>query len=147
MTNYEPIDEPAQILLVDDDEDDIMLITRAFSKVWDSYQIHTAHDGDEALAFLQRQGEYANAPKPDLILLDLNMPRINGYEVLSFVKGNENLKRIPVVVLTTASDEKSIDEAYARHANSFISKPSLYSELDKIVELVARYWLGTAQKP
>lgn len=145
MISYEPIDAPAEILLVDDDDDDIMLITEAFAKVWDNYHISTAHDGDEAISFLKQEGEFADAPRPDLILLDLNMPRVNGYEVLGFAKGDETLKAIPVVVLTTASDEKTIKDVYLRHANSFISKPSLQSELNNIVKMVAEYWFKTSK--
>ncbi len=143
MTTYEPIDEPAEILLVEDDEDDIMFITEAFAKVWQNYQIHTVTDGAKAISYLKQEGEYASAPRPDLILLDLNMPRVNGYEVLTFAKGNDDLKRIPIVVLTTASDDRTKDEVYAGYANSFIAKPSLPSELNHVVKMVAEYWLGT----
>jgi len=145
MITYEPIDEPAEILLVEDDEDDILFITEAFAKVWQSYNINTVTDGAQAISYLKQEGEYASAPRPDLILLDLNMPRVNGYEVLAFAKSDDDLKRIPIVVLTTASDDRTRDEVYASHANSFIAKPSLPSELNNVVRMVAQYWLGTAK--
>ena len=146
MITYEPIDEPAEILLVEDDEDDILFITEAFAEVWQSYNIHTVTDGAQAISFLKQEGEFASAPRPDLILLDLNMPRVNGYEVLAFAKSDDDLKRIPIVVLTTASDDRTRDEVYASHANSFIAKPSLPSELNNVVRMVAQYWLGTAKQ-
>jgi len=142
MTAYKLTDATAEILLIEDDEDDIMFITEAFAKVWQNYQIHSVTDGAKAISYLKQEGEYASAPRPDLILLDLNMPRVNGYEVLAFAKSDDILKRIPIVVLTTASDERTKDEVYANHANSFIAKPSLPSELNDVVRMVAQYWLG-----
>ncbi len=130
------------ILLAEDDPDDVEFVRRAFAKVWSDCRLHVVENGEQALAFLNRNGEFAKAPMPDLILLDLNMPRKNGYDVLLEVKEDEALRHIPVVVLTTSSDRDSIMKAYQLHANSFITKPVSAEQLERIVELVIEYWFS-----
>ncbi len=130
------------ILLAEDDPDDVEFVRRAFAKVWSDCRLHVVENGEQALAFLNRAGEFAKSPVPDLILLDLNMPRKNGYEVLLEVKESESLRHIPVVVLTTSSDRDSIMKAYQLHANSFITKPVSAEQLERIVELVIEYWFS-----
>ena len=144
---FEPIDEPAHILLVEDDGDDAVVVSRAFAKVWVNYQLHVARDGNEALAFLRNEPGFEEAPKPDLILLDLNMPKKNGFEVLLDLKADDRLKHIPVVVLTTSSDHECVLKSYQLYANSFIVKPISPNSLNDIVELVAQYWLAAVSLP
>lgn len=138
---------PVHILLVEDDPDDVVFVRRAFAKVWADCKLHVVNNGEAGLQFLRRQGEYSDAPTPDLILLDLNMPKKNGYEVLGDIKHDDVLKHIPVVVLTTSSDPDSIMKAYQMHANSFISKPVSAEQLNRIAELVIQYWFGMVGLP
>lgn len=135
------------ILLVEDDPDDVAFVRRAFATVWADCQLHVVSNGEMALSFLRNEGEFADAPLPDLVLLDLNMPKKNGYEVLIDVKGDEALRHIPVIVLTTSSDRSSIMKAYQLHANSFITKPITAEQLNRIVELVIEYWFSTVGLP
>lgn len=130
------------ILLAEDDPDDVEFVRRAFAKVWSDCRLHVVENGEQALAFLNRADGFEKAPTPDLILLDLNMPRKNGYDVLLEVKEDEALRHIPVVVLTTSSDRDSIMKAYQLHANSFITKPVSAEQLERIVELVIEYWFS-----
>lgn len=145
--SQQPLDAPINILLVEDDETDIKFIIRAFERLWEKPSINVVHDGDQALAFLRKQDEYAGAVAPDLILLDLNMPGRNGYEVLKEVKSDPGLKQIPIVVLTTSSDEDSVAQAYKLHANSFITKPATFEELQNMVQKVVDYWMSVARLP
>ncbi len=135
--------QSAHILLVEDDPDDVKFIKRAFAKVWVDYELHVASDGEQALAMLRRSDGYEDEPKPDLILLDLNMPKMNGFEVLDSLKSDSELCQIPVVVLTTSNDREAMAKAYQLHANSFISKPVTSEELNRMVEMVAQYWFNT----
>ena len=130
------------ILLAEDDPDDVEFIRRAFAKVWSDCRLHVVENGEVALEFLRREGEFQDAPTPDLILLDLNMPKKNGYEVLTEVKDDETLRYIPIVVLTTSSDRDSVMKAYQLHANSFITKPVSSGQLERIVQLVIEYWFS-----
>jgi two-component system response regulator len=130
------------ILLAEDDPDDVEFVRRAFAKVWADCRLHVVENGEVALDFLRRTGPFEDAPLPDLVLLDLNMPRKNGYEVLLEVKEDEALRHIPVIVLTTSSDRDSIMKAYQLHANSFITKPVTAEQLERIVELVIEYWFS-----
>lgn len=144
---YEPIDSPVHILLVEDDPDDVVFMQRAFSKVWINYQLHVVRNGEEALAFVRNGAGYEDAEPPDLVLLDLNMPRMNGFEVLRVLKSDDTLKHIPVVVLTTSGDEESMMKSYKLHANSFITKPVTSEGLNRIVGLVVDYWFSAAGRP
>ena len=130
------------ILLAEDDPDDVEFVRRAFAKVWSDCRLHVVENGEQALAFLNRAEGFEKVPTPDLMLLDLNMPRKNGYDVLLEVKEDEALRHIPVVVLTTSSDRDSIMKAYQLHANSFITKPVSAEQLERIVELVIEYWFS-----
>ena len=130
------------ILLAEDDPDDVEFVRRAFAKVWSDCRLHVVENGEQALAFLNRAEGFEKVPTPDLMLLDLNMPRKNGYDVLLEVKDDEALRHIPVVVLTTSSDRDSIMKAYQLHANSFITKPVSAEQLERIVELVIEYWFS-----
>lgn len=137
------------ILLVEDNEDDIMAITRAFKGLDFLSGMDVARDGQEALDYLTRAGRYASAkkPLPALILLDLNLPLVDGFAVLRRLKADENLKKIPVVVLTTSSREEDVERSYAAGAVSFITKPpSLREFIDKAREFEA-YWTAVSRLP
>jgi len=131
----------AHILLVDDNEGDILLTKEAFEESKVKTTISVAKNGKEALDFLFKKGLFANAKKPDLILLDINMPIINGHEVLRQIKADVNLKKIPVIMLTTSSSEKDISTAYENHCNSYIKKPLEMSEFFEAALKIEEFWL------
>ena len=138
---------PIEILLVEDSPSDIDLTREALEDTRVANNLSVVNDGVEALAFLRREGQYAQAPHPDLILLDLNLPKKDGREVLADIKADEDLKRIPVVVLTTSSAELDIVKSYDLHANCYITKPV---DLDKFVEVVRTiddFWLTVVRLP
>ena len=138
---------PAEILLVEDSPTDALLAKEAlkFSKVLNN--LHTVMDGVDAIAFLRKEGEYANVPRPDIILLDLNMPRMDGREVLKEIKADEDLKLIPVVVLTTSMDEIDVLKAYGLHANCYIVKPVDFEKFAEIVRTIEIFWLVVVTLP
>ena len=138
---------PAEILLVEDSPTDALLAKEAlkFSKVCNN--LHTVMDGVDAMAFLRKEGEYANVPRPDIILLDLNMPRMDGREVLKEIKADEDLKFIPVVVLTTSMDEIDVLKAYGLHANCYIVKPVDFEKFAEIVRTIEVFWLVVVTLP
>jgi len=131
----------AHILLVDDNEGDILLTKEAFEESKVKTTISVAKNGKEALDFLFKKGVFTDAKKPDLILLDINMPIINGHEVLRQIKADVNLKKIPVIMLTTSSSEKDISTAYENHCNSYIKKPLEMSEFFKAALKIEEFWL------
>ncbi len=138
------------ILLVEDDAEDIEIIRRAFQRAETDNPIHVVRDGQEAMEFLQRTGRHADAsraPRPGLILLDLDLPRLDGREVLARIKGDPRLRRIPVVVLTTSADQVDVSACYDRGANSFIAKPLDVGGLLAAVTTIGKYWLQTVQIP
>jgi chemotaxis family two-component system response regulator Rcp1 len=109
--------------------------------------LHVVGDGESALAFTQREGKYAGAPRPDLILLDLNLPKRDGREVLALIKGDDNLKRIPVVVLTGSRAEEDVLAAYGLQANCYITKPADFDQFVNVVRAVEEFWLTVAKLP
>lgn len=135
------------IFLVEDNKADIRLIQEALKNSLVPHEIITVRDGIDAMAYLHQEGEYADAPRPDLILLDLNLPRKDGREVLAEIKADPNLKRIPVVVLTTSRNEDDIFHSYDLHVNCYITKSRNLSELFKIVKGIEDFWLGTVTLP
>ncbi|TVP53169.1 MAG: response regulator [Mongoliibacter sp.] len=132
---------PAHILLVEDNEGDIILTLDAFEESKIKTDISVAKNGQEALDFLYKRGEFENAEKPDLILLDINMPIFNGHEVLKQIKQDPNLKKIPVIMLTTSSSQKDIDTAYENHSNSYVKKPIDMDEFLKAILKIEEFWL------
>ena len=138
MTN---ILKPAHILLVEDNEGDILLTLDAFEESKFKTDVSVARNGQEALDFLKKQGQYKNAQKPDLILLDINIPIFNGHEVLEQIKHDENLKKIPVIMLTTSSDQKDIARAYGNYCNSYVKKPLEIKEFISAVLQIEEFWL------
>ncbi|GAB1535871.1 response regulator [Geovibrio sp. ADMFC3] len=138
---------PFEILLVEDNAGDARLLKEAFRDIDTPCNINVVKDGVDALRFLYRQDEFFSAPRPDLILLDLNLPRKDGREVLADVKQNESVKSIPVIVLTTSSSEKDIQTAYGLYANSYIKKPVDLDEFEHVVKTIEQFWLKLAFLP
>lgn len=136
-----------QILLVEDNEGDILLTLEAFKELKVRNTVAVVKDGVEAIDFLKRKGEYAGSRSPDLILLDINMPRLNGIEVLDFIKRDEKLRKIPVVMLTTSSSESDITECYEKSANCFITKPLDFGRFLSVVQSIESFWFTIAQLP
>jgi two-component system, chemotaxis family, response regulator Rcp1 len=130
------------ILLVEDSSTDTELILQAVREAGLRSHLFVVPDGEGAMAFLQHDWPYLRSPRPDLILLDLNLPGKDGRQVLADVKANEDLKRIPVVVLTASTEEEDMREAYANHANAYIQKPADLNELVKAVKLIETFWLS-----
>ncbi|WP_445747884.1 response regulator [Polaribacter sp.] len=131
----------AHILLVEDNEGDILLTTEAFEESNINSKISVARNGQEALDFLYKTGNFLNAEKPDLILLDINMPILNGHEVLEKIKNDSELKKIPVIMLTTSSNQQDIDRAYKNHANSYITKPIEIQDFLETIQKIEEFWL------
>lgn len=135
------------VLLVEDNPGDVLLTQEIFKMAIPEAYLHVVHDGEEALRFLYKQEEFADAITPDLILLDLNLPRMDGREVLENIKFDRNLKRIPVVVLTSSASEKDVIHMYDNHANCYIVKPNDYQKFYEIVTLIKQFWLHLVQLP
>jgi two-component system, chemotaxis family, response regulator Rcp1 len=142
-----PNSRPIEILLVEDNPGDARLTQEALREGKIRNNLHHAKDGVEALAFLRREGNYANAPTPDLILLDLNLPRKDGRQVLSEMKEDPRLRVIPVVVLTTSEAEKDIVKSYELHANCYITKPVDLEKFIEIVRAIESFWLAVVTLP
>ena len=138
---------PLEILLVEDSPGDVRLTREAFQTSKLPLQLHVAVDGMDAMAFLTNDGAYATAPRPDLILLDLNLLRMDGREVLARVKSDHNLKTIPVVVLTTSDDEADILKTYQLHANCYLKKPVQLAAFESMVESINDFWLTRVKLP
>ena len=140
-------DRAIHILLVEDNPGDARLTMEAFREAKVRNDVRVVTDGVEALAFLRREDKYANAPRPDLILLDLNLPRKDGREVLEEIKSDENLRRIPVAILTTSRAERDILSSYDLHANCFVSKPVDFEEFIRVVRGIEDFWLSIVKLP
>jgi CheY-like chemotaxis protein len=139
--------EIAHILLVEDNEGDILLTKEAFEESKVNTKISVARNGREALDFLYKKGEYANEDTPDLILLDINIPIFNGHEVLERIKNDSALKTIPVIMLTTSSNQKDVEKAYRNHCNSFLKKPMDLDEFLMAVLKISEFWLQLSIHP
>ena len=135
------------ILLVEDNRGDIRLIQEALKKTAAQCKVVIARDGMEAMEYLRQDGEFAGAVRPDLILLDLNLPKKDGREVLAEIKADPSLKHIPIIVLTTSRNEEDIFKSYDLHVNCYISKSRNLNELFKIVRGIEEFWLETATLP
>ena len=133
---------PVEVLLIEDNPGDVRLTMEAFKEGKIRNHLSVVSDGVEALAFLRREGPYANAPRPDIILLDLNLPKKDGRDVLAEIKAEEDLKRIPVVVLTTSNAEKDILGAYDLHTNRYITKPVDFAQFVTAVKLIEDFWFA-----
>lgn len=139
--------DPVHILIVDDNSTDIVIMREAFADTQIDAVLDVAINGEEAMKFLRRAGEFSKAPRPDLIILDLNMPRKNGHEVLHEIKNDPLLLRIPVIILTTSQAEEDVSRAYAAHANCYIRKPVDFVEFEKVMATIERFWFETVILP
>ncbi len=139
--------QPIDILLVEDDPADELMTREAFEDNKIGNTLHVAHDGQEALDFLYRVGEYAEAPRPDLILLDLNLPKYDGREVLGKIKSDPDLSHIPVVVLTTSAAEEDILRSYRLHANAYVTKPVDIDQFIAAIKQIDEFFVQVVRLP
>jgi len=146
MSNPEKL-EVIDVLLVEDDPGDVLLIREAFEDNKVHNRLHVVPDGVEALTFLRQEGEHADAPRPDLVLLDLNLPRKDGREVLAEVKGDESLQHIPVVVLTTSKAEEDVLRSYKLHANAYVTKPVDFDRFIDVVRRIDEFFVTVVKLP
>lgn len=138
---------PIQVLLVEDSPGDVRLTQEAFREANIAIQLHVAPDGVEAMQFLRQQGRHAQSPRPDLILLDLNLPRMDGREVLATIKADDGLKSIPTVILTTSEAEADIAKCYRLQANCYLTKPMQLDAFEGLVKSINDFWLTRAKLP
>jgi CheY-like chemotaxis protein len=138
---------PISVLLVEDDPGDVLLVSEAFEHNKLANDLRVVEDGVEAIAYLRKEGEYADAPTPDLILLDLNLPRKDGREVLAEIKADCDLRRIPVVVLTTSKAEEDVLRSYDLHANAFVTKPVDFDRFIEVVRQIDEFFVSVVKLP
>jgi len=138
---------PIEVLLVEDDPGDVLMTQEAFDEHKVRNKLNVVHDGEEALSYLRREGDFADAPRPDLILLDLNLPRVDGREVLQVIKNDEDLRRIPVVVLTTSQADEDILRSYSLHANAYVTKPVDFDEFVRVIRRIDDFFVSVARLP
>jgi CheY-like chemotaxis protein len=136
-----------QVLLVEDSPGAVRLTREAFREANESIELHVASDGLEAMAFLRREGIHVNAERPDFILLDLNLPKMDGREVLANIKHDEGLKTIPTIILTTSDAEVDIQKSYQLQANCYLTKPVQLEKFEAVVKSINDFWLTTAKLP
>lgn len=146
MMGTEPL-QFVEILMVEDSQIDVLMTREAFKQDRLINTLHTVEDGVQAMQFLRQEAEFASSPRPDLILLDLNLPRKNGHEVLAEIKADPDLKAIPVIVLTTSQAEQDILEAYDLHANCYIVKPVGFENFVKAVQSIQQFWFSVVTLP
>jgi CheY-like chemotaxis protein len=146
MTDPTPLDV-VDVLLVEDDDGDVLMTREAFEHHKIRNKLHVVQDGEEALQFLRREGEYADAPRPGLILLDLNLPRRDGREVLAELKADPELRVIPVVVLTTSEAEEDIVRSYSLHANAYVSKPVDFDRFIDVIRQIDDFFVTVVKLP
>jgi CheY-like chemotaxis protein len=144
-----PVDrpDPIEVLLVEDDPGDVLLIREAFDDNKVANRLHVVADGVEALEFMRQSGEHAEAPRPDLVLLDLNLPRKDGREVLAEVKNDDELRSIPVVVLTTSQAEEDVLRSYDLHANAYVTKPVDFDRFIGVVRQIDQFFVSVVKLP
>ncbi len=137
------------VLLAEDNPAEAYLTEQAFKELESasSRQLHLVKDGEEALKFLRREGDFADAPRPDLVLLDINMPRKNGFDVLKSIRADEALRTLPVLMLTTSSSDNDIETAYREHANCYLTKPTDIDQFFDLVKNIDTFWLRQAKLP
>ncbi len=138
---------PIEVLLVEDDQGDILLTREAFDLNKVRNRLNVVNDGEQAMAYLRREGDYAGAPRPDLVLLDLNLPRMSGMEVLAEVKADAELRTIPVVILTTSEAEEDILLSYRLHANAYVSKPVDFEQFIRVVRQIDNFFVTVVKLP
>jgi chemotaxis family two-component system response regulator Rcp1 len=141
------VDTIKNILLVENSPGDVRLTQEAFREADGGVRLHVAVDGLEAISFLRREGAHGEAPRPDLILLDLNLPRMDGRRVLAAIKQDEDLKTIPTVILTTSEAEVDIEAVYQRRANCYLTKPVEFDAFESLVKSISDFWLTMVRLP
>lgn len=139
--------EPINILIVEDNPGDARLAVEALTEGKITNNISIVQDGVEAISFLRREKGYSDTPRPDLILLDLNLPKMNGKDVLAIIKNDSKLKRIPVIILTTSDADQDISATYKLQANCYITKPVGFDQFIKVVQSVENFWLSVVKLP
>lgn len=142
-----PQPRPIEILLVEDNPADVDLTLESFSDIETANRLHPVKDGEEALRFLRREGEYAGAVRPDMVLLDLNLPRLDGLELLEIIKNDQVLKTLPVLVLTSSHSQKDILASYSRHANCYLTKPLGLDQFYQIARTIEAFWFQLVALP
>ncbi len=147
MKSFGGFDMPIEVLLVEDSRGDVRLTREAFNEANQTIRLSVAIDGVEAMAFLRREGEFSGSPRPDLILLDLNLPKMDGREVLAHIKEDESLKTIPTVILTTSDAEADIVKSYQLRANCYLTKPVQLDAFEALVKSINDFWLTKAKLP
>lgn len=138
---------PINILLIEDNEGDILLTKEALLEGDILKELHVVKDGWEALLYLEKKEKYSSAITPDLILLDINLPKLNGFEVLKKIKSNSNINHIPVIILSTSSSSNDINQCYKNQANCYISKPVDADDFSKLISLIEKFWFATVKLP
>ncbi len=139
--------DPVEILLVEDNPVDVIVTRKALSAGRVCNNLHVAEDGEEAMDFLHKSGKHSSAPSPEIILLDLNLPRKDGREILAEIKADPSLRHIPVIILTTSGDEEDIRRSYDLHANCFITKPVDMEQFTKALECLGEFWFTLVRLP
>lgn len=139
--------DPIHILLVEDNKGDIVLTTEALEEGKIANTLSVVRDGWEAIQYLEQNEGYGEATRPDLVLLDINLPKVNGHEVLQHIKTSEQLKHIPVIILTTSSDQVDINKSYQNHTNCYITKPMDVDNFMKIISSIEDFWISIVQLP
>ncbi len=147
MNHSSPTGKPLTLLLVEDNPADVAMTKMTLEKIELPHNLHVARDGEQALEFLKRRASYSAAPRPDLTLLDLNLPGKDGREVLAEIKSDEALKDIPVVVLTTSDTDRDIVQSYRLHANSYVTKPMGIDQWLSAFQSIRDFWFQTAKLP
>ena len=147
MTPTDEYGRPIDILLVEDNRGDVRLIQATLKSIETPHTLHVATDGEQATTFLRREAPYEEAPRPDLILLDINLPKKNGKAVLADIKADEDIRRIPVIMLTTSNDQNDVTDCYDLHANCYITKPIEVNRFKNIVGAIDNYWFTTVKLP
>lgn len=143
----QPASRPIEILLVEDDPGDVLMTREAFEDYKIANRLSVVTNGEDAIAYLHRQGRFTDAPTPDLVLLDLNLPRRNGREVLADIKGDPSLRRIPVVILTTSDAEEDVIAAYDLHANAYVRKPVDFEQFVAAVRAIDDFFITVVRLP
>jgi len=136
-----------EILLIEDSIKDARLISEVLHEQGQQHHLRVARDGEEALRMLRGEAPHAACARPDLVLLDVNLPKLSGVEVLSRIKSDPALKALPVLMLSTSRADRDVSECYARHANGYLVKPASYDEFVELIQLTLEYWLGHSQLP
>lgn len=137
----------ANILVIEDNAGDILILEEVLEELGYSIQMQVIHDGEEALRYLHREGSFAEAAKPDIILLDMNLPRVNGFDLLENIKTDDDLKRIPIIILSTSKADTDINRSYDLHANCFVTKSGDLEEYMDNIKNIMSFWLSTVQLP